>query len=915
MGEIIGIMQNAYGTAKKLIVLTIGGTLLLQPLALTPGIAHAAGEKAAVVKQAENGTVNVAPALIAKGENIITSGAVRRIYEWVTTAKDGVKTVSNVHVIEIDLTNPYVSLNAMNGKGGTLPSKASVTSMVKDTGAVAGVNADYFDTQSAEQVPFGAQIVSGSLVKSPRQLAGMFMFGLTADRTPIVDRFTFEGKVVSADGTVIPLAGMNEAAYSAAESNIQYSHSNALYLYTSAWTAAERPNRLASATTPTEVLVQGGIVTMVAENATLPVTIPSDGYILRGHGTAAKQLLEQFPVGTSVTADLKLRSVTSQRTFDPTEFQMMVGGHTILVNDGQPSSFSRSVNSISPSSDRARTAVGYSKDMKKVYLITAEDNGPSVGVTLAELQKIMVQLGVWKGVNLDGGGSTTMVDRPLGEFDVKLSHPTEDSGSGTYQRPVVNGIGVYTSAPQGALKGIKASGKSLLFIGEQTEYKLTAYDTYYNPLDPSGIAPVWSLSQPELATLTGGILTAATSGAAELTVKAGDGADKLAIEVIGESRIHKLTIEAPASELRAGAVLAAKVQATLEDGRKLTVPAGSVDWEFRGFVGSVQDDKIRVDAVKEGATVGYAIARYDGYSTMVTLTAGSTQRAFQDFENITFGITANSDPGDVRTGVQLTTGLEGNASKALKLTYDFSTSTEDRTKAAYAELKKEGITLPGEPIGMSVDVYGDGGRNWLRATIIDAAGTTHRVDLAKAVDWTGWKTVKADFSGLPIQYPAKLQSLYIATLKEGQDERALSGELAFDNIVLHDAPKLANAGTKIVLTLDKKTALVNGTKGALDVAPIALDGVTYLPFRFVADAMGGQVAWDNASKKVTALRGDKLLEMWLNRETLIVNGERKPAGTKPIVRGGRTLVPVRLVSEQLGLQVDWDGKTKTITIQ
>jgi trimeric autotransporter adhesin len=907
-------MQYSYGTAKKLIVLAIGGTLLLQPLALMPGVVHANGETATVAK-AEIGTVNVAPQLVVIGENIITSGATRKDYQWITTAKDGVQTISNVHVIEIDLTNPYVSLNAMNGKGGTLPSKASVTSMVKDTGAVAGVNADYFDTQSVEQVPFGAQIANGMLVKSPRLLPGMFMFGLTADRVPLVDRFTFEGTVVSADGTAIPLAGMNEAAYSAAESNIAYSHANALYLYTSAWTAAERPNRLASAATPTEVLVQSGIVTQVAENATLPVTVPADGFILRGHGTAAKQLLEHYPVGTSVSAEMKLRSVTSQKTFDPSSFRMMVGGHTILVNDGQPSSYSRSVSSLSPSTDRARTAVGYSKDMKKVYLITAEDNGPSVGVTLAELQKIMVQLGVWKGVNLDGGGSTTMVDRPLGEFDVKLSHPTEDGNGGTYQRPVVNGIGVYTSAPQGALKGVKASGKSLLFIGEQTEYKLTAYDTYYNPLDPSGIAPVWSLDKPALATLSGGILTAATPGQAELTVKAGDSSDKLAIEVIGESRIHKLAIEAPASELRAGAVLAAKVQATLEDGRKLTVPAGSVDWEFRGFLGSVQDDKIRVDAVKEGATVGYAIARYDGYSAMVTMTAGSAQRAFQDFEKVTFGITATSDPVQVGTGVQLVTGLGGNASKALKLNYDFALSTEDRTKAAYAVLNGGGITLTGEPIGMSVDVYGDNGRNWLRATIVDAAGTAHKVDLAKAVDWSGWKTVKADFTGLPIQYPAKLQSLYIATVKEGQDERALSGEIAFDNIVLHDAPKLAATGTKILLTLDKKTALVNGKKAALDVAPIALDGVTYLPFRFVADAMGGQVVWDNTRKQVTALRGDKLLEMWLGKETLIINGERKTAGTMPIVRGGRTLVPLRLVSEQLGLQVDWDGKTKTITIQ
>src|SRR5690606_11335507 len=158
-------------------------------------------------------------------------------------------------------------------------------------------------------------------------------------------------------------------------------------------------------------------------------------------------------------------------------------------------------------------------------------------------------------------------------------------------------------------------------------------------------------------------LTAAAPGSATLAVKAGDGTDKLAIEVIGESRINRLAAETPAAELRAGNVLAAKVHATLEDGRTLTVPAGSIDWELRGFIGSVQGDTIRVDAVKEGATVGYAIARYDGYSTMITLTAGSTQRAFQNFENVTYGITAKTDPVEAGAGVQLVNGLGGNATK------------------------------------------------------------------------------------------------------------------------------------------------------------------------------------------------------------------------------------------------------------
>ena len=898
---------------RNVLVWVIGGTLLLQPAAM--GKAWASGDGGAGAAAAVAAANAEESKLTAVSENIITSGAVRRDYLW-SGVRGGTPVTSLVHAIEIDLTNPYISLNAMNGNGGTLPGKAPVSSMVKETGAVAGINADFFDTASAEAVPFGAEIMSGELIKSPRQLGGMFMFAVTADRTPMIDRFTVEGSVRTAGGAEFKLAGLNEAAYRT-EPDGGYSHVNTLHMYTDAWTAAERPNTASSASTPTEALVVDGVVTQVADNATLNVQPPANGYILRGHGTAAAFIREQLTVGTAITSDLQLKSAASGQTFAPSSFRMMVGGHTILVNEGKPSSFSRNTGSLSPSSGRARTAVGYSKDNKTAYLITVEDSSVSAGMTLAELQRTMAALGVWKGINLDGGGSSTMVDRPLGEFDAKLSHPTEDGSAGTYQRPVVNGIGVYTNAPQGTLKGIKASGKGVLFIGEQTEYALKAYDTYFNPIDPAGIAAQWSLDKPAVGKLSGGVLTAAAPGRATLTVKSGPGSDKLPIEIIGESRIVKMSIEAGPAELKAGAVVDVPVKATLDDGSAYTIPAGSVDWELRGFTGSVQNGSIRVDAVTAGATAGYAIARYDGYSAVLPFATGSTDKAFESFEILAYGITASTVPAEVTGTVDIVGGLPGgDGSNALQLRYDFSTSAENRTKAAYAVFNGTGVALPDNPTGMTLDVYGDGGRNLLRATVVDAAGKEFMVDLAKSVDWTGWKTVKADFTAYAMNYPIKLKSLYIATLKEGQDERALSGELAFDNLTLQTAAPAAPASNaEIVLTLGRKSAVVDGAAVKLDVAPLALNGVTYLPFRFVADAMGGQVGWDQTAKRVTALRGAKLLDMWLGRSDLVLNGERKPVTAAPIVRGGRTLVPLRLVSEQLGLDVAWDGKTKTITIR
>ncbi|MFD0714944.1 copper amine oxidase N-terminal domain-containing protein [Paenibacillus sp. GCM10027626] len=120
---------------------------------------------------------------------------------------------------------------------------------------------------------------------------------------------------------------------------------------------------------------------------------------------------------------------------------------------------------------------------------------------------------------------------------------------------------------------------------------------------------------------------------------------------------------------------------------------------------------------------------------------------------------------------------------------------------------------------------------------------------------------------------------------------------------------------KIVLKLGSKDAVVGGKAYKLDVAPFALNGTTYLPLRFVTEAMGAKVDWNQKLNRVTVLRGNRFMEMWLNKKQFILNGSKKEAAVAPISKGGRTLVPVRLVSEQLGLVVKWEGKTSTVTVE
>ncbi|GIP21769.1 stalk domain-containing protein [Paenibacillus sp. J22TS3] len=882
---------------KRLAIVTLAGLIWIQPVL---GVGPLSAGSGAVVEAASN--------VVKLGEDIITSGAKLVHYQY-TVSRSGKTAKVLADVIQVDLTNSYVKLDVMTGKGGQVTTRQSVQGMAKETGAVAGVNADFFNV-NGQGVPMGASISDGTMITSPSQLQGMYAFAVSKNGTPTIDEYTFDGSIKAEDGTTFPLAGINKEAYYT-EPNKGFSHVNAMYIYTSAWKSPDRPKD--SSTTPTEVLVQNGVVQEISPGAAIQGAVPADGYILRAHGTAANYITSHLSVGQRVEANYQLRSVTTGSTLDPSAQKMMVGGHTLLVNQGKPSSFTRSTTSISGSSAVARTAVGYSKDGHTAYIIAAQKNDSSSGMKLTELQSFMSSIGVWKGLDLDGGGSTTMVNRPLAETDTTLTFDT--SNGGTTQRLVASGLGVYTEAPQGSLKGLKVSGSSSLLIGQEASYKLKGYDTYYNPVDASGIQASWKSSTGSLA-WNGQSFKAVKPGAAEVTAVSGQAKASMKVNVLGGGDLNGLTANTTALPLTAGTSADISVTAQLKSGGSVKVPASALKWEFVGFSGSVKDGTLTVQSVKSGAQVGYAIARYDGFSTVIVLSQGG-QTTWESFENVSYPISFTRLPAEAKGKAQVVQGSSDHAgSKVLQLDYDLTGGTGN--KYAYAQLNgTTGKSVPANPTSMSIDVMGDSSLNWARAEF-DVNGKSVYVDLARQVDWTGWKTLNIDLASQGLGSSAKLKRLYVVNLAEGQDERSLTGSVAFDNIRF-SVPNLAGSANvksnTVLMTVGQKTLTAGGTKKTVDVAPIIKGDTTYVPIRYVMDYFGGQANWDGANQRITVLRGGTLIDLTVGSKDIVLNGKRKQVAVSPIIVNNRTLVPLRLVSEQLGISVKWEQKTKSITLQ
>lgn len=121
-------------------------------------------------------------------------------------------------------------------------------------------------------------------------------------------------------------------------------------------------------------------------------------------------------------------------------------------------------------------------------------------------------------------------------------------------------------------------------------------------------------------------------------------------------------------------------------------------------------------------------------------------------------------------------------------------------------------------------------------------------------------------------------------------------------------------GIVLRLEIDNKDAYINDKKVALDVPAKLIGGRTMVPIRFISESFGCKVNWNAKEKLITIIRHDIQFQLWLGVNYAMVNGVKQPLDSPPVIVNGRTLVPLRFISEPFGAKVNWDAKTKKITV-
>jgi len=121
----------------------------------------------------------------------------------------------------------------------------------------------------------------------------------------------------------------------------------------------------------------------------------------------------------------------------------------------------------------------------------------------------------------------------------------------------------------------------------------------------------------------------------------------------------------------------------------------------------------------------------------------------------------------------------------------------------------------------------------------------------------------------------------------------------------------------ILFTLNSKLYRVNDTDYIMDTTPIIYHNRMLIPVRYISEATGASVTWIKAQKSVVVKSANIEIKLWIGRNSALINGktvkiDENDASVSPIiVNPGRTMLPLRFITENLGYDVEWLSRVKT----
>ncbi|NOU89022.1 DUF5050 domain-containing protein [Paenibacillus sp. LMG 31460] len=109
--------------------------------------------------------------------------------------------------------------------------------------------------------------------------------------------------------------------------------------------------------------------------------------------------------------------------------------------------------------------------------------------------------------------------------------------------------------------------------------------------------------------------------------------------------------------------------------------------------------------------------------------------------------------------------------------------------------------------------------------------------------------------------------------------------------------------------------IVDGKELSFEVPPVNADGTVMVPMRPIFEALQAKVSWNEIRRTATAVKETTTIKVTTNSTSAYINEREVILGVRPYVNEGNTMVPVRFISEAFGATVAWNEFTQTVTIK
>jgi thiol-disulfide isomerase/thioredoxin len=155
---------------------------------------------------------------------------------------------------------------------------------------------------------------------------------------------------------------------------------------------------------------------------------------------------------------------------------------------------------------------------------------------------------------------------------------------------------------------------------------------------------------------------------------------------------------------------------------------------------------------------------------------------------------------------------------------------------------------------------------------------------------------------------------YPAIFKPAPSSSAVAFKTSENGFVFEPKILVGLTHKNINMKVGSEKMIVDGEERTTNPPPMVIKGYTMVPLRAIADAFGSTISYMHETKKIIIKGNGKIIELTVNSKKAKINGVETTLVAPAIVQAGRSLVPIRFISEAFGAKVDWEAATKKITI-